>query len=172
MARAGGFADPAEPLDAAGLRAARAFRVPGSAPFHVLSSPATAARETAAALGMIAEVAAPLADIGYGRWTGRTLAEVRAGHLAAWIANPSAGTPGGETVAAVCARVSPWLAEQAGRNAPVLAITHPMIVRVILTIALGLPLESALRIDIAPLSTTTLSWNRVWRLQALEPANA
>lgn len=75
-------------------------------------------------------------------------------------------------MATVGIRVAEWLGVQAGREAPVLAITHPMVVRTAIAVALGVPLDGALRIDVAPLSMAVLSFNRVWRLQALGPAIA
>ncbi|WCM30034.1 histidine phosphatase family protein [Sphingomonas sp. QA11] len=168
--RVGGFADPAEPLDDGGLRTARAYRIPLPSPRHIATSPALAARQTAEALGLDADIDTALRDIDHGKWTGRSLAEIHAldpDGIAGWIADPAAGAPGGETMAAVGIRVAEWLAVQAGREAPVLAITHPMVVRTAIAVALGVLLDGALRIDVAPLSMAVLSFNRVWRLQAL-----
>ncbi|CUS46734.1 Probable phosphoglycerate mutase [hydrothermal vent metagenome] len=173
--RVGGFADPAEPLDGGGLRTARAYRIPLPSPRHIATSPALAPRQTAEALGLDADIDTALSDIDHGQWAGRSLAEIHAldpDGIAAWIADPAAGAPGGETMAAVGIRIAEWLTVQARREAPVLAITHPMVVRTTIAVALGIPLDGALRIDVAPLSMAVLSFNRVWRLQALGPAVA
>lgn len=170
MARAGGFAHADEPLDTGGLRAAKDWRPTGPAPRHLLTSPALAARQTASMIGGVAEIDPALRDVDAGRWTGQSLAVIHATDsvaLEAWIADPAAGAPGGETMAAAAERIAPWLAAQAARDSPVLAVTHPMVVRAAIAAALGLPVGATLRIDLAPLSVTELSFNRVWRLQAL-----
>lgn len=166
MARAGGFAREDEPLDAGGQRI-----VPlRTSPRFVLTSPALAARQTTEALAVAAEVEPLLRDIDHGRWAGRRLAEVHATEsdaLEAWIADPARGTPSGESLEDVVARITPWLTEQAERDAPILAITHPMVIRAVLASALEMPLSTTLRIDIAPLSAVVLSYHRSWRLQTL-----
>ena len=175
MSRVGGFADTAEPIDTGGLRTAAGLHLPGPSPRHVAASPAPAARQTAEALGLVAEIDPALRDVDHGAWTGKRLAEIHAADpeaIAAWMADASAGTPGGETMAAVGIRITAWLADQAGRDAPVLAITHPTVVRVAIASALNLPMGATLRMDVAPLSMAIMSFNRVWRLQALGPATA
>jgi broad specificity phosphatase PhoE len=172
MSRVGGFADPAEPLDTGGLRAATGLRIPGPSPRHVATSPASAARQTAEALGLAADIDPALGDIDHGDWSGKSFAEINAADpeaATAWIADPGAGAPGGETMAAVSVRVAEWLASQAGRDVPVLAITHPAVVRAAIAAALSLPIGATWRIDVAPLSVTVLSFNRIWRLQSLGP---
>jgi broad specificity phosphatase PhoE len=170
MARLGGFADAAEPLDAGGLRSARTVRIPGPAPRHVATSPALAACQTAEALGLAAETVPALRDIGPGIWAGKHLADLHAADpdaLAGWMADPASGAPGGETMAAVQDRVAEWLAAQTALDISILAITHPMVIRAAIAAALALPVTATLRIDVAPLSAVVLSYNRGWRLQAL-----
>ena len=166
--RQGAFPAPDEPPDAGGLQrlTGRAWTGGGFA------SPARAARETAERLGVAARADEALRDIDHGAWTGRSFTEVQAaepGAFAAWLADPAVGAPGGEGLAAVCARVRPWLAARAEAGGRTIAVTHPMVVRAAVAAALDLPPPAVLRIDVAPLSTLTLSFNRVWRLQALQP---
>ena len=171
--RAGGFAGPAEPLDAGGMRAAQARTLADRFHGRVLTSPALSARETAAAMRLDAHIEPALAEIDHGAWSGRSFADVHRDTpeaLAAWIADPPAGTPGGERMEAVAARVSAWLETARARPAPLCAISHPMAIRCLLARALGLPLPATLKIDIAPLAQVRLSFNGVWRLQAIEPA--
>lgn len=174
-ARAGAFPAPDEPLDADGRRAAAALSIGDRMAAHVHASPSRSAMETAAALGLSATGEAALADIDHGAWTGSTFADIHARQpdlLAEWLADPASGTPGGETMASVQARVGAWLDATAPADAPLLAITHPMVVRAAIAHALAMPLAPTMAIDIAPLSRVRLSFNRQWRLQSLEPASA
>lgn len=59
------------------------------------------------------------------------------------------------------------LAARAGDEQRILAITHPTVMRAALAHVLEIPPSAAFRIDIAPLSRLTLSFNRQWRFQGL-----
>ena len=77
---------------------------------EVLTSPARAARETAAALGFDAEVEMALSDCDYGRWRGlasKDVAEREPDEFAAWLADPAAAPHGGELVAGLIKRPAP-----------------------------------------------------------------
>jgi len=167
--REGGFADPEEPVDEGGLRKAQTL-VLKPAPELVFTAPAVAARQTAQALELAASVEPALADIDHGAWRGRSLVEVQASEpevLMSWILDPTLGAPGGETFASVQARVAEWIEAQAGSDRRILAVTHPMVVRAALAHVLDIPSAAAFRIDVAPLSRLTLSFNRQWRFQGL-----
>jgi broad specificity phosphatase PhoE len=169
--RIGGFPAPEEPLDEAGRRVSE-FALEARFRGKVAIGPMLSARESARAIGVEGPIEPALADIDYGRWTGRSFEEVHAAEaeaLAAWLADPTTACPGGETMAAVEMRVGCWLDAVAAREAPICAITHPMVIRAALARALGLPPRATLAIDIAPLSRTTLSHNRHWRLQSIVP---
>jgi len=75
---------------------------------RTVCSPARAAVETAAALGLAATVDAGLADWDLGEWRGRALDEVAG--VAEWVADPDAAPHGGESLTALLARVAAWLA--------------------------------------------------------------
>jgi len=133
-------------------------------------APDPAAGETAALMGIDAELEPLIADIDHGDWTGRALTDLQLSDpdgLARWLARPADGAPGGEALDAVAARIGPWLDRIATSNMMVLAITHPTVIRAVIASALKCPVEVALNIDIAPLSETLLSFNRRWRLQGL-----
>lgn len=167
--REGGFPVPDEPADAGGLAKAEALGV-RPAPEAVFVAPALVAHHTAQAMGMAASVAPALADIDHGAWRGRSLVEVQAAEpeaLMGWIADPTSGAPGGERFASVQARVSAWIEAHAGSDQRILAITHPTVMRAALAHVLEIPPSAAFRIDIAPLSMLTLSFNRQWRFQGL-----
>jgi broad specificity phosphatase PhoE len=133
-------------------------------------SPARVARDTVSALELEAVAEPALADIDHGSWSGRSLADLQSAAsdaVARWLADPCAGVPDGETMDEVVARVGPWLDNLAGTNRIIMGVTHATVIRAALSHALQLPVRSTLRIDIAPLSVTIFSFNRMWRLQGL-----
>jgi len=167
--RAGAFPSRDEPLDDGGRDKARRRSI-GPRPDRIVRSPARAAAETAAAMGLDADVEDRLAEMDVGAWQGRSLAEVHAAEphaLATWLARPERGAPSGETLGQVRRRLRPWLAAMEGEDRTVLAITHAAIIRAALAEALELPDRSAMRFDIAPLAAMRLSFHREWRAQAL-----
>ena len=133
----------------------------------VATGPALAPRQTAAMLHPAPVVVAALRDIDHGSWAGRSFADVQAdapAALADWLARPWQGTPDGEDFRAVCMRVAAWIEAD---TIPDVVVTHPMVIRAMLTVTIGLSAEAAMRVDIVPLSTVVLSRHRGWRLQRL-----
>ena len=142
-----------EPRGAAAAAAARLRRAT-----RAVCSPAPAAVETAAALGLAATVDAGVADWQLGRWRGRTLDEVAADHPAdvvTWLGDPDAAPHGGESLTALLARVADWLARTDGEGHAV-AVTHAAVVRAAVVVTLGAPPTGFWRIDVAPLTATVL----------------
>lgn len=141
--------------DAAGLAAA----LPAD-PGDVLCSPADRCRQTAAAAGLAdPAVEARLAESDFGAWAGRTLEEVHGEDVAAasaWMTDPDAAPHGGESLARFSARVGRWLDEQATLDGRAVAVTHGGVVKAAVVHALGAPVTSFWRVDVAPLSITTL----------------
>ncbi len=171
LMREGGFPGSDTPLDDSGRRKAAGVRVPAADRFLVASE--RAALETAEAMGLDAMAEASLRDLDFGRWAGRGFAELLAEApeaFAGWMADPANATPEGEPLSASIARAAAWLQTVEGMGETLCAIAGPSFIRSAIAAAIGLPAASALRIDIAPLSATTLSFNRLWRLQAIEPA--
>lgn len=168
--REAAFPDPRDGLDDPGRRKASEID-PGSVRHDIaVASPAAAAQETASALGIDAVAEPGIRDVEHGQWAGRSIGDVHATEpelLAAWLADPTQATPGGETLASVAERVGGWIDSQRDANARILAITHPAVIRVAIAHVLGCPLSSCRHIDIAPLSRTTISFNGQWRLQEL-----
>ncbi|MFC6311481.1 histidine phosphatase family protein [Paraburkholderia dipogonis] len=168
--RAGRF--PADdPLDARGLAEAEAHAarlrpaIAGDAPAFV--SPAAGARETAAALGLAASVDGRLADLNYGKWQGRRLADLAAEapqDIAAWTRDPDAAPHGGESFSQLVKRIGEWLEAsldgEADRASPrprdVIAVTHAPVLRAAIVYALGASPDIFPRIEIAPLSMIEL----------------
>jgi broad specificity phosphatase PhoE len=139
-------------LDQGGRSATRARRPAFGRAATWVCGPSRAARQTAAALGGDPQVEPALADIDYGAWTGRTLDQVDPGR---WLTDPSFAPPGGESLAAVSARVGGWLETRAG--ADLVAVAHPAIVRAAVAYALRLPADGIWHLDVAPLATLRLT---------------
>ncbi|WP_246007359.1 histidine phosphatase family protein [Actinomadura pelletieri] len=144
-----------DPADTAGLASARllAGSVQGA---EAWSSPARAARETCAALGLAARPVAALAEADHGRWAGAPYARIAADEpdaLARWRSDPHAAPHGGESRAALAARVAAWL----GTGPDGVAVCDAGVIRAALAHALGLDVTAADRFDLAPLSTTGLT---------------
>ena len=124
---------------------------------RALTSPALRARQTAEALGLAAEVVPALRDADFGRWAGRTLAEVEETDpdaLALWLGDPAAAPHGGEPFTAVLDRTAQWLRSLDGR---VVAVTHPAIIRAAVVHALTAPAAGFWRVDVEPLGLTRLT---------------
>ncbi|HSU99777.1 MAG TPA: histidine phosphatase family protein [Roseiarcus sp.] len=162
-----------EPSAVRGLEALRGRLRPYP---RVITAPARAARETAAALGLAAEVEPALRDCDYGRWRGlapKAVAEREPDAFAAWLADPAAAPHGGESFAALIERVGPWLAQSLAREGATLAVTHAAIVRAAMVCALGAGPSAFARIDVPPLSLMRLSGHgQRWNLVALGPLAA
>jgi broad specificity phosphatase PhoE len=146
-----------EELDARGRAAAAALAAVLPRRCDVLCSPALRCRQTAAAAGLAVAVDDALAECDFGRWGGRTLAELQDEDAAAvrdWMSG--AAPHGGESLSAFAGRVARWLDGQAARDGAAAAITHGGVVKAAVVHALGAPPEAFWRIDAAPLSVTEL----------------
>jgi broad specificity phosphatase PhoE len=136
-----------------------------------LTSPAQRARETAAAAGLNARTEPRIAECDFGRWGGRTLAEVHRdepAQTAAWMSDPSSAPHGGESLISFSARVTGWLDEEATRADDAIAITHGGVIKVCVAHVLGAGPQAVWRIDIDPLSVTELrAHDRIWSLHRL-----
>jgi broad specificity phosphatase PhoE len=149
-----------EPLDEQGRQKLAAFPNTLRHSDRYFTSPALRARQTAEALGLTATIEPDLRDCNYGRWTGRTFEEVQAQEpqaMADWIGNPDATPHGGESIAALIARVSNWLDTQSATPGVVGAVTHASVMRAAIVCALKAEPRSFWHIDIAPLSLVRLS---------------
>lgn len=116
--------------------------LPGEvARYRALVSPLQRARETARLLGLTPTVEPRLIEMHWGRYEGRTIAELRAAHGAAFLVNEGRGldfTPeDGESPRMVQDRLRPLLAEIAARAEPTLAITHRGVIRAVYALASG-----------------------------------
>ncbi len=162
-----------DPLDAQGRKAAGAFAGALPAFDKTWSSPAVSALQTAEILGLHAETNPMLRDCDFGRWAGQSPADVQTTEpnaLATWLQDPAAAPHGGESFADVINRIQAWMAGLLSASGPVLAITHPTIIRAAIAGALGAGPHALRHIDIAPLCRAKLSSDgKRWTLSALLP---
>lgn len=148
-----------EPLDDRGQRAAADLSASLPSRFEALCSPALRCRQTAAAAGLSPQVDAALAECDFGRWAGRSLADVHAGDpdaVAAWMTDPDARGHGGESLRAFVTRIAGWLDRQAGLEGRAVAITHGGVIKAAVVHALGAPIDAFWQVDVAPLTITEL----------------
>ncbi len=121
---------------------------------RILASPLRRARETATAVarGREVELDPRLKEMDYGAWEGLTYDEIdeRDGALRArWVADPeSLACPGGESGADVAARARSflddllaWAADRPSEDPVVLAVAHSTFNRVLLCVAVGIPVR-------------------------------
>jgi broad specificity phosphatase PhoE len=154
-------------LDASAAARARAAAGALPAADRLFMSPTTRCRETAKALGIDAVEAPELAGLDVGRWRGLTLDEASAedpAGIALWLSDPAATPHGGESVRALCERITRWLDTSAEFDGRTLAVVEPEVVRAVAVTVLGAPGSAFWRLDVPPLTATDVSgrsgrWN-------------
>jgi probable phosphoglycerate mutase len=128
------------PLSDAGRAALRAFELPVQCRgMRIVASPLARCVETAALLGAPrAEREPRLAEMSWGAWEGRCLADLRAELGAAMEQNEARGwdfrPERGESPREVLERVRSWMAELVE---PTLAVTHRGVIRAVVASAIG-----------------------------------
>jgi broad specificity phosphatase PhoE len=158
------------PLDASGVRRARAAAAAVPAADRRVHGSDERCTGTAKALGLRSEPEPALRGWDLGRWRGQRLAQVSQDEpeaVSAWLSDPSAAPHDGESLLDLHARVGGWLDSLHGEGAEdggVLAVVEPAAVRAAIVHALGLPPQAFWRLDVAPLTLTELSgrsgrWN-------------
>lgn len=146
-----------EPLDRRGRAWTRAAAGRLGRADHLRRAPDLTCAETCDDLGLASEVDHGLASWDMGVWTGRSLADVSAERpqdAVAWLTDADAAPHGGETLAAFVARVRAWLA--ARPQGATTAVCGPALVRAAVVVVLEAPLLSFWRVDVAPLTVTTV----------------
>ena len=146
------------PLDANGRETVRGWTLAHELrDARWLTSPLKRCTETAALLGLEAAAEPRLAEMDWGRWEGRTIAELRATSAREMEAQEARGLdlqpPDGESPRAVQRRLMPLLAEIAAGSASAGAITHKGVIRAILALATGW--------DMRALEPAKLAWDAV-----------
>ena len=133
----------------------------------LVSSPVRRTRESAEILGARLEKPVELddglAEMEFGRWEGLTFAEVRErfpDEVTAWFASFDHAPGGGESFRTVEKRVlaslTAILAAHPGKT--VLAVSHVTPIKVLVARALGAPLDTLHRMELAPASVTVLAF--------------
>lgn len=158
---------PADLSDRASLSALRARLPHGAA---VFASPARRTLETAAALGLTPIAEPRLREQSFGEWTGRRHAEIEAelgdAYAEFWLKPATNRPPRGESFDDQIARVKACLMDLPSGD--VALVIHSGTIRAILTIALDIPSESALRFVIDPLSLTQIErLDQGWRIRRI-----
>jgi broad specificity phosphatase PhoE len=128
---------------------------------QVYAAPEQRTRQTSSALGLDPILCAELTDLDYGSWRGKSLDEVQSRDpqgIELWLTDIDAAPHGGESIAALLARIERWMTGQQ-HSGHTLAVSHPAVIRAAIVLALQAPAPSFWRIDIAPLSVTDLRWN-------------
>jgi alpha-ribazole phosphatase len=155
---------PADLSDRARI-AAQAALLPRGALW--IESPSSRARQTGAALrAALGEVAVPLIEPDFveqdlGAWQGRPAREVYAAMPADhpfWRAPATSAPPGGESFAALAARVRAAIRRHAGRHGDreIVVVAHAGPIRAAAAMFRGLDDAAALAIPVEPLSVTSL----------------
>lgn len=163
-----------EPLDARGAAAAARLRGRLPAEGDCYASAAERARRTAVLAGYDPICEPALAECDFGRWRGRTLAQVAGSEpdaVTRWMTDPASAPHGGESLTALIDRIGDWLDVQSRLTGSGVAVTHGGPVRAAVVHALGAPPEAFWRIDAAPLRVTELhAHDASWRLVRLNAA--
>jgi broad specificity phosphatase PhoE len=161
---AGRFATD-EPLNALGHRQVDAVTDVPTVEYTV-SGPEKRALQTADLLGLHARVDQRLADLNVGRWRGDVLSGVDPADLAIWLTDVTKAPHGGESIVELVGRVSGWLDSLTPSHSRLVAVTHPAVIRAAVLHALGAPVKSFWRIDIAPMSRIVLHYRgQGWTLR-------
>ncbi|WP_415972060.1 histidine phosphatase family protein [Rhodococcus sp. 077-4] len=153
-----------EPLDDAGLRDLGAVtdlpRVD-----RILAGPEDRSISTARAFGSDISVVPALADLDYGRWSGLEMTDLPDADAMAWLSDPAFVPPGGESLDALFSRVEVWLSGDGSTPGRTLAVTSPAVVRAVVVLVLAAPESAFWRIDVSPLTRTSVSRRRgVWTI--------
>ncbi|HEV8562050.1 MAG TPA: histidine phosphatase family protein [Actinophytocola sp.] len=138
---------------------------------RALSGPELRCRQTAEMLGLEPEIDERLRECDYGTWRGRTLEELTGAEpdaVQVWLSDPTAAPHGGESIMDLVTRAGAWLDELPSVHQRVAVVTHPSVIKAVLVHAIRATPESFWRIDIAPLSRTSLAAGpSTWTLTGL-----
>ena len=152
--------------------AALAGRIAGERFDRIVASPLLRAMETAEAVARARPVEPDprLMEMDYGAWEGLTYDEIDAREAALrarWVADPEAlACPGGESGADVAARARSfladlltWAADRPAEDPVVLTVAHSTFNRVLLCVAVGIPVrEYRRRFTQSQANLTVLRW--------------
>ncbi len=167
----GGLASSNPPLNDEGREQARLtgqWLAPLSGTFDALvSSPVRRTRETAEIIApffdLEIEEESGIAEMEFGTWDGLSFTQVHEQYpdeLSAWLGDLESAPHGGESFRTVEKRVLEGrdriVSSYAGQT--VVAVSHVTPIKVLVAAALGAPLESVYRMELAPASVTVISY--------------
>ncbi|MFD7732945.1 histidine phosphatase family protein [Kitasatospora phosalacinea] len=162
------------PLTDAELAPVRTLAAPRAD--RVLAAPSPRCGQSARALGLTPEDEPALADLDAGSWRGRRIDELASSApqlISSWLSDPGFAPPGGESVCTLLARVGSWLDALPADTGRLLAVAEPAAVRAAVVHALALPPAAFWRLDVTPLTATTLSGRAGrWNLRCGAPLTA
>ncbi|NLS01703.1 histidine phosphatase family protein [Rhizobium sp. P38BS-XIX] len=166
--RKGRFPDD-EPLEEKAPERARFSGAALGSIDRLLTSPALRAQQTATLWDMDATLEAALRECDYGRWKGRSLADLYESEpesLSLWMTDPDAAPHGGESQSGVSHRVGAWMEEHLGGTGHTVAVTHASIIRAAILHVLRAPASAFWTIDVEPFGLVQMtSDGRRWQLR-------
>jgi probable phosphoglycerate mutase len=133
----------------------------------VVSSPLRRTQETAgviaSVLGLEVEVEPDLAEVAFGDWEGYTFGEIHEqwpDDLQEWLGSTAIAPPRGEAIDAVRERVFAARDRLLELHAEktVVVVSHVTPIKLLVADALGAPITSIYRMELAPASVTTVQW--------------
>nr|WP_244984534.1 bifunctional RNase H/acid phosphatase [Actinomadura citrea] len=133
----------------------------------IVTSPLSRCRDTAAEVaavtGLEVRVEDGFRETDFGDWEGLTFAEAGKGwpaELKAWLADPDAAPPGGESFAQVSRRVRTALdkLKVRYREQTVLVVSHVTPIKLLVKDALGAPMPSLYRMHLDVAALTSIDW--------------
>ena len=133
----------------------------------VVSSPLRRTQETAgviaSVLGLEVEIDPAFAEVAFGEWEGFTFGEILEQwphDMKNWLDSTAVAPPRGEAIDAVRERVleaRDRLIEQHAEKT-VVVVSHVTPIKLLVADALGAPITSIYRMELAPASVTTIQW--------------
>lgn len=118
--------------------------------------PEARTRQTAESLHLHGDIDPALRDLDCGQWAGLETNQIAPEQLLAWLTDPRHNPHEGETITDLLTRVQSWMDQLSAAKGRIIAVTHPAVIRAAILTALHAPPESFWRIDVAPLTHTTL----------------
>ncbi|HEX6290826.1 MAG TPA: histidine phosphatase family protein [Herpetosiphonaceae bacterium] len=154
-------------------------------PIHALYvSPRRRTRATAqplaATLGLPIVVADELRENAFGSWEGMSRAEVLAhsteyaAQHQAWESDPSLAPPGGESIAAMAARVEVFATGLCARHPDqtIVLVSHVGPIKALIAVTLGVPPGVAQRMFLDPATISVIDWSGAQRVLRLFNSHA
>jgi len=134
---------------------------------RIVTSPLLRARQTAeliaAETGLPVEIEELFTECSFGEWDGHTFAEVREQwpeEMADWLASTSVAPPGGESFDSCQGRVRQGLRGLLDRypGEMIVLVAHVTPIKLLVTDAVGAPVDSIYRMELPPCSISKLAW--------------